>query len=73
MLQDKIIKTLHNHFQAHVDKHVLNIQIMLDNPQSIPEHTDFLESIEKELDAIAEYLDKIEALAEVELSMAVRV
>ena len=73
MLKDKIIKTLMAHFQAHVDKHVMNIVIMLDNPQSIPEHTDFLESIEKELDAIAEYLDKIEALTEVELSMAVRV
>lgn len=73
MLRDKIIKTLMAQFQANVDKHVLNIQIMLDNPQSIPEHTDFLESIEKELDAIAEYQDKIEALTEVKLSMAVRV
>ena len=73
MLKDKIIKTLHNHFQAHVDKHIMNIQIMLDNPQSIPEHTDFLESIEKELDQIAEYQDKIEALTDVELAMSMRV
>lgn len=72
MLKDKIIKTLHNHFQAHVDKHMMNIEILLDNPQSIPEHTDFLESVEKELTAIAEYQDKIEALTEVELYMQVR-
>lgn len=71
MLKDKIIKTLMNQFQANVDKHVLNIQIMLDNPQSIPEHTDFLASIEKELEAINEYQDKIGALTEVEISMLV--
>lgn len=73
MLRDKIIKTLRAQFEANVDKHVLNIQIMLYTPQSIPEHTDFLESIEKELDAIAEYQDKIEALTKVELAMALRV
>jgi hypothetical protein len=65
-MQSKIIDTLYVHFNAHISKHKMNILIMLENPIAIPEHTDFLESIEKELESIAEYMDKIEALELVE-------
>ena len=58
----QILKTLEAHFQAHIDKHVMNVEIMLENPMGIPEHTDFMESIEAELAHIAEYEDKLEAL-----------
>jgi hypothetical protein len=66
MLKDKIIETLIEHFEAHIKKHAMNVEIMLENPQGIPEHTDFMDSIEKELEHIAEYKDKIEALHTVE-------
>jgi hypothetical protein len=65
-MQSKIIDTLYDHFNAHINKHKMNILIMMENPIAIPEHTDFLDSIEKELEAIAEYMDKIEALELVE-------
>ena len=58
----QILKTLEAHFRAHIDKHVMNVEIMLENPMGIPEHTDFMESIEAELTHIAEYEDKLEAL-----------
>jgi replication initiation and membrane attachment protein DnaB len=45
-----------------VQKHVLNIDIMLNNPMAIHEHTNFMEAIELELAKIAEYQDKLEAL-----------
>lgn len=61
-MKAQILKTLEAHFQAHIDKHVMNVEIMLDNPMGIPEHTDFMESVEAELAHIAEYEDKIEAL-----------
>jgi hypothetical protein len=35
---------------------------MLENPMAIHEHTDLLSAIEGELDAIAEYSDKLDAL-----------
>ena len=58
----QILKTLEAHFRARIDKHVMNVEIMLENPMGIPEHTDFMESIEAELAHIAEYEDKLEAL-----------
>jgi hypothetical protein len=61
-MTNEILKTLRNHFEAHVDKHVLNIRIMLDNPMAIHDHTDYMGAIELELAQIAEYQDKIEAL-----------
>lgn len=61
-MKKEIVDTLEQHFKAHIDKHAMNIKIMMENPIGIPEHTNFMESIEAELAHIAEYEDKIEAL-----------
>lgn len=61
-MRNQIISTLREHFEAHVSKHVMNIEIMIENPRAIPEHTDFMSAIEQELAHIAEYQDKLEAL-----------
>lgn len=61
-MKEKIIDTLKQHFEAHILKHKMNIDIMLVNPMAIPEHTDLMDSIEKEIAIIAEYDDKLEML-----------
>lgn len=61
-MKEQIVDTLRLHFMAGIAKHRTNIQILLDKPQAIPEHSDFIETIELELDKIAEYQDKLEAL-----------
>lgn len=61
-MRNQIINALRDHFEAHVSKHVMNVEIMLENPRAIPEHTDFMSAIEEELAHIAEYQDKLEAL-----------
>ena len=50
------------HFESHILKHKMNIEVMLNNPIAIPEHTDIMDAIEKELAIIAEYDDKLEML-----------
>ena len=35
---------------------------MLANPTAIPEHSDIMEAIEKEVAQIAEYMDKLEVM-----------
>ena len=50
------------HFKAHIEKHRMSIETMLRNPIAIPEHTDIMDAIEKELEIIAEYDDKLEML-----------
>lgn len=61
-MRNEIIQASRLHFKAHIEKHRINIETMLHNPTAIPEHTDIMDAIEKELDLIAEYDDKLEML-----------
>jgi hypothetical protein len=61
-MKDEITHVLRKQFQAGIDKHVMNIRIMMKNPMAIHEHTDYIGAIELELEKIAEYKDKLEAM-----------
>jgi len=61
-MKTRIINATRAHLTAHISKHVVNIEVMLNNPVAIPEHTDIMEAIEKELEYISEYHDKLEVL-----------
>ena len=61
-MYDRIIETARTHYTALLEQHRLNIQIMLSNPRSIPEHTSFMESLDKELEALASVKDRLDAL-----------
>ena len=61
-MKENIVNALKAHFEAHIIKHKLNIDIMLNKPMAIHEHTDFMGAVELELAQIAEYEDKLEAL-----------
>ncbi len=57
-----MIGVLKQHFEAHILKHKMNVDIMLSNPMAIPEHSDLMDAIEKEVALIAEYHDKLEVM-----------
>jgi hypothetical protein len=61
-MKENIVTTLKSSFEASIAKHKMNIDIMLNNPMAIHEHTDFMGAVELELAQIAEYEDKLEAL-----------
>lgn len=61
-MRTQLINTTKQHLLSHVAKHVMNIEVMLNNPIAIPEHTDIMEAIEKELAMISDYHDKLEVL-----------
>ena len=61
-MKENIVNALKAHFESHIQKHKLNIDIMLNNPMAIHDHTDFMGAVELELAQIAEYEDKLEAL-----------
>jgi hypothetical protein len=50
------------HAKGHVDKHIANVEVYLANPAGIGEHSDIIEAIEIELEAIAKYNDQIEMI-----------
>ncbi len=50
------------HAKGHIEKHKANVDIYLNQSVGIGEHGDILETIEKELNIIAQYHDQIEVL-----------
>ena len=61
-MRTEIINVLKQHFEAHILKHKMNVDIMLNNPMAIHDHTDLIGAIEKEVAQIAEYQDKLEIM-----------
>ena len=60
--RDDLIKASEKHFEAHIEKHRINVEILLENQVGVAEHADIMETIEKELALISEYEDKLEVL-----------
>jgi hypothetical protein len=61
-MRKEMISVLKQHFEAHILKHKMNVDIMLNNPMAIHDHTDLMDAIEKEIDQISEYMDKLEVM-----------
>lgn len=61
-MRQQIIQTLIQHFESHIVKHKMNVEVMLSNPMAIHDHTDLMGAIEKEVAQIAEYMDKLEVM-----------
>jgi hypothetical protein len=61
-MRDQLITTLEANFSAQVAKHRMNVEIMLNNPMAIHDHTDWMAAVETEIAHIAEYEDKLEVL-----------
>lgn len=61
-MRNKILAALKSHAQGHVDKHLANIEVYLNNPVGVGEHPDIIEAIEQELKIIAEYQDQLDII-----------
>jgi hypothetical protein len=61
-MRQQMISVLKQHFEAHILKHKMNVDIMLNNPMAIHDHTDLMGAIEKEVAQISEYMDKLEVM-----------
>jgi hypothetical protein len=61
-MRDQMIIALRKHAEAHIEKHRMNVEVYLNNPVGVGEHSDIMETIEKELNLMAEYMDQLEVL-----------
>lgn len=61
-MRQQIVQALIQHFESHIVKHKINVEVMLNNPMAIHDHTDLMSAIEKEVDHISEYMDKLEVM-----------
>ena len=61
-MREDLIKASRLHFEAHIQKHKVNVENLLENAVGVAEHPDIMDSVEKELAIMAEYSDKLEML-----------
>ena len=61
-MRNEIIKASILHFEAHIKKHIVNVENLMINTVGVPEHPDIMDTIEKELAVIADYDDKLSVL-----------
>ena len=61
-MRKEILDASRLHFKAHIEKHRVNVNNLLRNSVGVAGHPDIMDTIEKELEIIAEYDDKLEVL-----------
>jgi hypothetical protein len=61
-MRQQLISASKQHYLAHIEKHRINVEVILNNPTAIAEHSDIMDAIEKEVSQIAEYMDKLEVM-----------
>ena len=61
-MRTQMIEAIKAHAKGHIEKHKMNVEIALQNSAMIGEHNDIMESVEKELDLIAQYDDQLEMM-----------
>lgn len=58
----RIIQTLKTSAKANIDRHIMNVDVLLGSHVGLAEHGDLMETIEKELAEAAKYQDILEML-----------
>ena len=61
-MREQMLRALLAHAQGDIQKHVVNVEVYLENPAGIGEHYDITEAIETELNIIAKYQDQIDVI-----------
>ena len=61
-MKEQLIKALLAHAQGDIQKHVANVEVYLQNPAGIGEHSNIVEAIEQEINEIAKYQDQIDVI-----------
>ena len=61
-MKPEVIKALLSHAQGEINYHKANVNVYLNNPVGIGEHSNVMGAIADELDQIAKYHDQVEVI-----------
>jgi len=61
-LRSHLLKAARDHALGHIEKHRINVEVLLNNPVGIGEHGNIGDEIEKEMMEIAKYHDVLEVI-----------
>jgi len=62
MLKEQMINAARKHAEAEIELHKTNIEVYMQKVVGIGEHSDIIETIQKELDAMAAAHDRLEMI-----------
>lgn len=62
-IRERMIDALIQHAKGQIIKHKMNVEIYLNQPVGIGQHSDIMDAIEKELQAIGKYHEQIEVIS----------
>ena len=61
-MREAMIEALKKHAEGHIEKHKANIEIYLQSPVGIGEHSDILGAMEVEINEIAQWDERLQVL-----------
>jgi hypothetical protein len=61
-MRKEMLEATRQHAIAHITKHKMNVEVYLNNPVGVGEHSDIMDAIEKEIEEMAKYNDHLEIL-----------
>ena len=61
-MREQLLRAVLAHASGEIEKHKVNVNVYLENPVGIGEHSDITEAIQVELDKIARYHDQVEVI-----------
>ena len=61
-MREQLLAAVKAHAQGEIAKHKANVNVYLEHPAGIGEHSNVLEAIEQELNMIAKYEDQVEVI-----------
>ena len=61
-MREQLIKALLAHAQGDIQKHIANVEVYLEHPAGIGEHSNIVEANEQEINEIAKYQDQIDII-----------
>ena len=68
-LRDDLLQASKLHFKAHIEKHRINVENLLNNSVGVGDHPDVMDTRAKELEMMAQYHDKLEMLDYFDVSL----
>ena len=61
-MRDQLLRAVSAHANGEIAKHKANVEVYLEHPMGIGEHSDITEAIQVELDKIARYDDQVDVI-----------
>ena len=61
-MEQEIIKAIIKHAEGHIEKHIMNVKVLLAKQVGVAEHPDLLQTIENEIAIVAKYDEQVEML-----------